>query len=322
MKISVIFVHFNAQKLLENAIFSFWKQKTDVEWEFLVTDNSQNFQTKELAKVGISVHVFDLGYNAGFARGVNQGLKNASGDVIMIVNQDAYLCDHSSISKIVSELQSLPQKTILGCCLVDEENQFQQSVWLDDPGLMREWKRGALNCKINPNWQTKSEDIKLEIHKRSGFVHRINGAFLVFRRPKNDKEVLFDEDFFLYGEDIEWALRMKRIGWRFYHFADVKLNHIGSASSTNEATKLAQIEIMDWLVLRKVKGRLYLSFYIKLLTYNRWLDHKLAKRTGSKFLIDQTNKRRLKLRELKNTYFDIIQRNNSQELFSRLNLYI
>jgi GT2 family glycosyltransferase len=323
MKISVILVHYNAQQLLEGAILSFWKQELEVEWEFLITDNSQNFQETELKKLGIPIFKVDLGYNSGFARGVNQGLKNATGDIFFIVNQDAFLDSTNSVSELIVKVQSLPDKTILGCTLVDENNLFQQSVWLDDPGLKREWKRGAINCKLNPNWQIRMEEQKQKTHHQNGFVHRINGAFLVFKKPLNKIDILFDEDFFLYGEDIEWALRIKRIGWGFYHFKDVQVFHIGSASSSNESIKLAQIEIMDWLVLRKVSGKFFLRSYIYLLLFNKKLDLYLAGRkdkNSSEYVVCE--RRFAHLMQLKKNYLHLISKEKTiANYFQDLNLY-
>lgn len=323
MKVSVILVHFHAQQLLEGAILSFWQQELDVEWEFLIIDNSQNFQETALNKLGIPIFKFDLGYNSGFARGVNQGLKNASGDIFFIVNQDAYLSNKNSVSKMIEKVQSLPEKTIIGCTLVDEDNQFQQSVWIDDPGLKREWKRGAINCKFNPNWQLRMEKQIQIVHHQNGFVHRINGAFLLFKKPVNPSEMFFDEDFFLYGEDIEWALRVKRNSWKFYHFSDVQVFHIGSASTTKKSIKMDQIEIMDWLVLRKCKGKLYIRCYIQLLMFNKKLDLFLAGRkdkmspqyTDCAFRLSH-------LMNLKNSYLHLItQEKTRTDYFHDLNLY-
>jgi GT2 family glycosyltransferase len=321
MRISVILVHFEAQQLMENAILSFWNQEFEADIEFLITDNSSNFNETKFVQLGIPIRKFDLGYNSGFARGVNKGLRNATGDVCVIVNQDAYLSTNNSLETIISELTQLPDKTILGCSLVDEHNGFQQSIWLDDPSFTREWRKGAINCKFNPTWQIKKESIKKQKHQENGFVHRLNGAFLVFKTPKEREEILFDEDFFLYGEDIEWALRIKKHGWKFYYFKDVVVYHIGSASSSNEKIKLAQIEITDWLVIRKLKGKLYLYFYIMLIRFNSWLDDKLAVRSNNEKLIFETKQRRTQFARLRTKYLKTVFKCNSNELFSSLNEY-
>lgn len=86
------------------------------------------------------------------------------------------------------------------------------------------------------------------------------------------QEVLYDEDFFLYGEDVEWALRIKKKGWKFYHNPSIRVMHLGSASSENENIKQMQIICSDWLVIKKRVGNSYLVLLILLTLINKGLD--------------------------------------------------
>ncbi len=99
---------------------------------------------------------------------------------------------------------------------------------------------------------------------------------MVFQRPERLAEILFDEDFFLYGEDIEWALRIKRTGWSFYHVSNVQIQHLGSASSNNLRIKLNQIIVSDWLVMKKLNGNLYVLSLFFLLVFNKSIDYILV----------------------------------------------
>jgi GT2 family glycosyltransferase len=223
--------------------------------------------------------------------------------------------------KILSSLDKLPAKTILGCKLLDDNNEFQQSIWIEEPGIVREWKKGAINCKLKPNWQKNKAEKIAKIHDNSDYVNRINGAFLVFKKPKNITEVLFDEEFFLYGEDIEWAIRLKRNSWKFYHDCSIQINHIGSASSSNQVVKLNQIEIMDWLVVRKTKSKLYFQLFIFLIGFNFWLDLFLAKRKSNQSQINTVQEAQNNFKYLKKKYFKLIRDFNRELFFNELNEY-
>lgn len=322
--ISIVLVHYHAQDLLEKAIFSIYQQKGGFEMEFLITDNSQNFDTKNLDQQQIPYSYFDLAYNAGFARGVNQGLRNAKGETIFIVNQDAYFSSEPIVLRLMERINSLPPKTMLGCSLVDENDAFQESVWIDNPGIKRIWKKGAIYCKLFPNWQEKMEQEKKEIHAKTGFVPRINGAFIVFQKPKKLNTILFDEDFFLYGEDVEWALRIQKSGWKFFHDAGVVVHHLGSASSSDSSLKLRQIELMDWLVLLKTKGKWYLKLYISLLFYLKKLDLWLCSRNAKKdkLLFDKAQEQLDTLIYLQKNYLQILlDANSNTTFFDELNEY-
>lgn len=274
--ISIILIHYNGEDFILNAIESVLKYGgiSNNELQFIIIDNSQNFDELKLSKLDINYKYVNPGYNAGFARAVNLGFRESTGHYALLMNQDAFLIEKNTLLTLIKTNQQLPNKSIVGCSLKDEMDNFQESVWIDDPGLKREWRTSALNQKINKNWQTTFESKKKEIHSKNGYVHRINGAFLLIpiKDAQNISEIYFDEDFFLYGEDIEWALRIKKKKWKFYHDSNVIVKHLGSASSPNVKTKLMQIIISDWLVLKKNFGVLYLTFYFFLFFTNRMID--------------------------------------------------
>lgn len=321
--ITINLIHYNSNDLILKAIESVLQFSGFAVEDlfFTITDNSQNIIKQKLDELGINYLLNSPGYNSGFARGVNFGLRNARGEHFVLMNQDACLIENYSISKMLLKHKELDSKSIIGCNLVDEKGEFQQSIWIEEPGIVREWKKGAINCKLNPNWQKNRADKIAKAHNNSGFVNRINGAFLVFKKPKNITEVLFDEDFFLYGEDVEWAIRIKQNGWRFYHYSDIQINHIGSASSSNIKTKLNQIEIMHWLVVRKTKSKLYFQFFIFLIGFNFWLDLFLVRRKDNQSQINTVQEARNNFIYLKKKYFKLIRNFKRELFFNELNEY-
>jgi GT2 family glycosyltransferase len=321
--ISIVIIHYKGQDLIIQAVESVIQlsglDKEDL--EFIIIDNSGDFLEETVNKLNCNYKLIKPGYNSGFARAVNIGIRASTKNHLCLMNQDACFIMPETLKKTLKYLEQLPEKTVVGCSLQDEHGNHQQSIWLDDPTLLREWKRGAINCKFNPKWQEKMELKKKEVHSKNGFVHRINGAFLVFKKPTKDK-ILFDEDFFLYGEDIEWANRIKRENWRFYHLSDIQVKHIGSASSSNEAVKLNQIEIMDWLSILKLRGKFYLVLYLKLKQFNKWLDRYLA-------ISSKLNKQQIEMLHndfthfcLQKKYFlKIINNQSKDSYFDGFNLY-
>lgn len=274
--ISVVCIHYNDPAMLLNCLKSVAAQ-SGVLTELIVVDNSSNFPVESLSELNIPYQYIDPGYNSGFARGVNAGLKAAKGEHILMINQDAFLTDTSSLAKCLETWQTLPQKTILGVNLLDEEGIHQRSIWPEDPGINKEWRTSPIYIRFTRHRQPEQafKDWVEKLHQHSGFVHRINGAFLMFHRSLVDKDRLFwDEDFFLYGEDVEWAYRCRKCGWQFYHLAEVTAQHLGSASSSDKPsfTKSSQVLVSDWLAVRKMKGRLYIALLLMLTCFNRCLD--------------------------------------------------
>jgi GT2 family glycosyltransferase len=274
--ISVVCIHYNDPDMLLGCLKSVAEQ-SGVQTEVVIVDNSSNFPLERLADLNIPYQYIDQGYNSGFARGVNAGLRAAKGEHILMLNQDASLTDTATFSKCMEALKSLPEKTIMGVNLLDAEGKHQRSVWPEDPGMAKEWRTSPIYIKLTRHKQTEQK-FKLwveELHKSSGYVHRINGAFLLFHRSLIDKDhIYWDEDFFLYGEDVEWAYRCRKKGWKFYHLAEVAAQHLGSASSSERPsiTKQSQVMVSDWLAIRKMRGRIYMAVLLFLTYFNRCLD--------------------------------------------------
>lgn len=318
--VSIIIIHYKSRELLEAALESVIQNSgLSVEnLEFIIIDNSQNFEAEWIEPLTANFILIEPGYNSGFARAVNMGLRAATKEFVCLMNQDASLITPNTFGLLALKAKMLPEKTILGCALQDENGKQQQSVWIDDPGLLREWRKGPINCKLNPTWQIKFENRVKQAHASSGFVHRINGAFLFWKKPDSIHEMFFDEDFFLYGEDIEWALRIKKKGWRFFINVSVVVGHSGSASSVGfEQNKYKQIIVSDWLAIRKHNGKLYYLVYTFLIKFNNWLSVYLAQR--SKINNTKTSEFQTQINLLKKHNKDIFE--NTKSNFEGLNQY-
>ncbi len=313
--ISIVIIHYHGQVLIEQAIRSI-VQHTDssISIEFLIIDNSQNLDIAFLETLAVNYKYHSPDYNSGFARGMNWGIKNALGDTILLLNQDAFFIESNTLSKLIEKLNTLPPKIILSCSIKDENGQFQESVWIDDPDIAREWRFGPINCKLNPAWQQDFETKKKAAHAQSGYVYRINGAFIMFKNDSHKIEALFDEDFFVYGEDIEWALRLKKKGWRFYFEKEVTVKHIGSTSSSDMTIKQMQIILSDWVVIKKTKGNLYLSLLLLLILFNKSLDLLLLKLAEWRGKIKDKNIRDSTIRNI-SLYFYLIKKYGAMVLF-------
>jgi GT2 family glycosyltransferase len=280
--VSIVIIHYKDAKLILNAINSLLLRgglgKTQL--HFIIIDNSQDFDEEILLELNIKYNYYDPGYNSGFARAVNHGMQQAKGDYVLLMNQDAWLIEEQTLSRLIKKSNVLPEKTVIGCSVENEKSQPMQSVWLDEPGIIREWRFGAFHQKFNSSKKEKLSEQLKKRHSSNGFVPHIGGAFLFFPKPAYIDKILFDNDFFLYGEDVEWGIRIKKNGWRFYHFADIKVGHIGGASSFNSEQKQKQIIVSDWLAIRKTKGKLYLSLLLSLTLFNKLLDALLLSTSG------------------------------------------
>jgi len=248
--------------------------------ELIIVDNSGDFTLRADLEQN-NIRIITPGYNSGFARGVNFGLRAAAGHYMALINQD--VTGIHAIRPLVEKLdKNRPEKTITGVRLLSAHGEFQQSIWPDYPTFSKEWKGSTFYSYFGGRENSETRQKKIgDLHKESGRVERLNGAFLLFHRSLVDDDLLlWDEDFFLYGEDVEWAWRCNRAGRHFYYDSAVALGHVGSASSPDVSVKNLQVILSDFLFVAKTHNVFYTLFFLAFVRMSSAFDLFLLRRRG------------------------------------------
>ena len=182
-------------------------------FEVIVVDNHSGDESEHVIKSNYpQVKWLQMGYNAGFARANNAGIKAAEGQVYLLLNPDTLAID-DAITVCYHQLTS-SNYVAAGVQLLNEDGSSQISgsffvKWglnhlLPIPywGSFIRWLGYQLGSKVPSVFEAA------EVEK----VDWINGAFLMVKKEAVEKAGLLDEDFFLYAEEIEWCSRLKRVG--------------------------------------------------------------------------------------------------------------
>lgn len=224
--LSIIIVNYNSTDLVTDCIRSLLQYNEADGLELIVVDNDSTDNGREkILKSFPSVRWIDMGYNAGFARGNNAGMRAATGNSFLLLNPDTISIDNS-ISRC---RQALAESEIVaaGIQLLDrnKEPQISGSFFV----------KGGLNHLLPiPYWgrlirwlgykaKTKVPNVKQA--KPVEEVDWISGAFLLVKKSAIEKAGMMDEDFFLYAEEVEWCSRLKKIG-RLCLFGDMHIIHL------------------------------------------------------------------------------------------------
>ena len=266
MLVSVIIVNYNTFELTCNCIESVAKY-TKCPYEVIVVDNASTKDNPHDFLVRFpDVKLIKSTENGGFAKGNNLGIAAAKGDIILLLNSDAYLVA-DAICPAADFLLNNKSVGALTPKLVYEDGKYQHNV-----RKFRSIGNEILDL-IRPLLML------LPYRKRSGimlnqyfkgdyntFCDWVSGAFMMFRKDvliklPNQK---LDERFFMYGEDQLWCYQFSQLGYRSYYMADTTVVHIANAS-TEQAKQLKllktilnrELEIMKY---RKGKGLYYLTF--------------------------------------------------------------
>jgi GT2 family glycosyltransferase len=234
MKLSIIIVNYKTPQLLLDCIRSIYQFDTS-SFEFIVVDNFSNDNTEALLKEHFSDVIFvQMGYNAGFARANNAGIKMAKGAAYLLLNSDTIVVG-DAINISLQKLLMADDYAGCGVQLLNSDGSPQ----ISGNYIMTGGLNNLLPLPYVGNMlkavATAFSVKKPHVPNATGIVDVdwINGAYLMVKRSVVDKAGLLDEDFFLYAEESEWCSRLKKYG-KLCIYGDDHVIHL-QGQSANDA---------------------------------------------------------------------------------------
>jgi O-antigen biosynthesis protein len=232
MKLSVIIVNYNVKHFLEQCLHSVYKAAKGIETEIFVVDNNSVDGSAQLIREKFpDLHFIENRENVGFSRANNQAIRMAKGEYILLLNPDTVV-EEDTFSKVTGFMDNHPEAGGLGVKMIDGKGTFLPE---SKRGLPTPWvafyKMFGLS-KLFPN-SRKFGKYHLsylnpnEIHE----IEILAGAFMLLRKKALDKVGLLDEDFFMYGEDIDLSYRIIQGGYKNYYFPETTIIHYKGEST-------------------------------------------------------------------------------------------
>jgi asparagine synthase (glutamine-hydrolysing) len=229
--LSVVIVNWNTREILKNCLGSIEKHLTAVNHEIIVVDNASSDGSAEMvANEYPSVRLIRNDENVGFARANNQAMRVARGQWFLLLNSDTLLID-DSVARLFARIRNENGLGIAHCQLVMADRRLQYSTYrfpslklavLEDFGLYKllpHAKRGKL--LLTGYWN----------HDEERDVDWVAGSFMLLPRKVFEDTNGFSEKYFMYGEDMEWCDRIRRLGWRIRYYPQARIVHLDHASS-------------------------------------------------------------------------------------------
>jgi hypothetical protein len=222
--VSIVIVNFNTKDYTVQCIDSILKDPPVVKFEFILVDNASSDSSAEFLEARYPEStVIRSDKNIGIAGGNNLGIKAASGRFILLLNNDTIVLPHS-IDRSVEFLTAHPEAGGVGGNLINADGSFQSGNY-NFPTLGRLFlistKIGQLMHYYYPS-NARSEDIQE--------VDWMSTAFMTFRREALFSVGLVDEQYFIYSDESDLQLRMKKAGWKIYYLPDLQTIHFGGRS--------------------------------------------------------------------------------------------
>jgi GT2 family glycosyltransferase len=224
--LSIIIVNYRSADLIADCLLSVALYNPELEAEVIIVDNDSRDDSRERLEPPFGPTAssgflwpqwarprwIDMGYNAGFARANNAGMRAAKGSVFLLLNPDTLAIDDS----ITRCFQGFLRSDYAACGVqqlnADRTPQISGNFFM----------RGGLNHLLPlPYWGGFLRALAFRAGAKAPHVAEatgveevdwISGAFLMVKRSTVDAAGMMDEDFFLYAEEVEWCSRLKRAG--------------------------------------------------------------------------------------------------------------
>jgi len=229
MKISIIIVSFNTQKLTLDCIESIKQERSEIDKEVIVIDNnSKDGSVKSLKRLANQKEIIliENKVNTGFAKANNQGIKIAKGEHILLLNSDT-LVTKSILDKLVDFADRNTDAGLVATKLLNIDGTDQPSC-LYFPSLAN---------AVREYWLGKSGLFEKYVpkSKKPVAVECAVAASLLITKRALEKVGLLDERYFFYFEDIDYCRRVKRAGLKTYYLPEIKVFHVHGASGKSLA---------------------------------------------------------------------------------------
>ncbi len=255
--ISVIVVAWNCAALLTQCLASLRAQRGVGDVELIVVDNASADDSIAAAQAAWSgVNVIANTRNVGFATASNQGLAEARGELLMLLNPDTVLPRADTLERVVDRFAAEPSIDVAGVRLVFGDGRHQVGDAGHEPTLgnvlahafglttLLPRRRGLFlrDGSVAPPW---------------GRVGWVCGAFTALRRSAWERCGGMDTSYFLYGEDLEWGCRMTAAGLTVAYLPDIEIVHLqgGTQRKPDEAPSTRWIDGLSRLFWRYNRGR-------------------------------------------------------------------
>lgn len=239
-RLAVVILNYNRADLLADCLASLYAAPTRCDLTVWVVDNASSDGSAELVRADYpQAHLIVSPTNGGYARGNNLAVRAimaaGSADYLMLLNNDTVV-PAGALDGLVDYLETHPEAGVVGPKLILPDGSLDLACRRSFPtpevsfyrmaGLSRLFPRSPRFARYNLTYLDPDQEAE---------VDAVVGACMLLRAAVIAEVGLLDEQFFMYGEDLDWCYRIKQYGWRVNYYPGVVVYHYKRASSTRRA---------------------------------------------------------------------------------------
>lgn len=236
--VSICIVNWNAKNLLQRCLESIKDKTAGLAYEIIIVDNNSQDDSVRMVKFEYpECLIVESKINLGFAKGNNRAVEEASGKYILYLNPDTELVSNA-IYGLFCFLEKNADYGAVGCKLVDSDGHIQFTCARTFPTPLNQFTLLTMLNKLLPNSRTFSTvEMNYWDHMDSREIDCLSGACIMVRKHIIDSINGFDENYFMYAEDVDLCYRIKKQSWRIYYLAEYSIFHHEGGSSKQRSNR-------------------------------------------------------------------------------------
>jgi GT2 family glycosyltransferase len=276
MDLSIIIVTWNSQEYIRNCLDSIFLSSGNFSSEVIVVDNGSSDQTAKIVEEFYpQVNLIQNKRNLGYAKANNQGIKEAKGEYMLLLNPDTQVLE-DALFLMYEFMEQNPKVRALGPKLLNPDETVQPScrefptfstlIW-EFLGLSRLFPKS----KVFGRWRMGYFNFD-----KPREVDQPMGSCFMLRRKTLEDVGIFDENFGMFFNDVDLCYRIKKSGWKIYFYPDAKVIHHKGASTKKAKAKMIWLShLAFYKFFRKHKtgliNRFLLFLFLIPLTFSAWV---------------------------------------------------
>jgi GT2 family glycosyltransferase len=262
--LSIIIVNYNVKEFLQNLIHSIYKAVHNITYEIIIVDNaSEDGSVEFLGEKFPDVKLIVNKENLGFSKANNIGLRESKGEYLLLLNPDTIVSE-DTFDKMIRFFKENPQAGLAGCKILNPDGTLQLACRRSFPGPWTSF------CKVTglSSFFPKSRlfaryNLTFLDENKTYEVDAISGSFMMFTREVYEKTGGLDEDFFMYGEDLDLCYRIQKAGYKVYYVHTAQIIHYKGEST--KRSSFDETKVFYGAMHLFVKKHLSSSFLVEII---------------------------------------------------------
>ncbi|MCP1309726.1 glycosyltransferase family 2 protein [Paenibacillus tyrfis] len=286
MDLSIIILNYNTRELTLNCLKSIYLSETSFTYEVILVDNHSVDDSVEAIRANFPmVHLVCNDVNLGYSKGNNQGMSLAKGRYVLLLNSDTVVQPDTlhTMTQFMDEHASIGAA---GCKVVLPDGSLDKACRRGFPTPSASFYYAFGFSKLFPGNPKYNQYQLSHLDPNQDYpVDCLVGAFMIVRKEAIDQVGMLDEQFFMYGEDIDWCYRIKQGGWDIHYYPYTQIIHYKGASSRRKPFKIIYEFHRAMYLFHQKHYRKKYSFLVNGLVYAgitvKFLSSLLLNRFGS-----------------------------------------